>query len=190
MRLQTDTKKQILDIAENLLLDRGYNGFSYKDISHALNIRNASIHYHFPQKTDLGAAIIQRATKRFEKWAQLMEGKDISCSDRLISYCQIFKRFVEHGQQICLGGALETDFKTLPQEMQKETRLLISTMHRWLENILAEGRNTNEFKFPGLPQDHAFLISCSLQGAIQNVRVTTPSCFDATMKQVMRLTGL
>ena len=35
MDAKIDTKKQILDIAEDLLLDRGYNGFSYKDISAA-----------------------------------------------------------------------------------------------------------------------------------------------------------
>jgi TetR/AcrR family transcriptional repressor of nem operon len=188
MRLQTDTKKQILDIAENLLLDRGYNGFSYKDIAQALNIRNASIHYHFPQKTNLGMAIIQRAKKRFEKWAHLMESDNISYSDQLSNYCLIFKKFVENGQQICLGGALETDFKTLPQEMQEETRRFISTMHRWMENLLSEGKKKGEFKFSGLPKDHALLISCSLQGAIQNVRVTGPSCFDSAMKEIMRLT--
>ena len=188
MRLQIDTKKQILDTAENLLLDRGYNGFSYRDISRALNIKNASIHYHFPQKTDLGVAIIQRATKRFEKWAHLMESEEIRDSDRLTNYCLIFKKFVDHGQQICLGGALETDFKTLPQEMQKETCLFISTMHRWLENLLSEGRKKGEFKFTGLPKDHAFLISCGLQGAIQNVRVTAPSSFDSAMKEIIRLT--
>ena len=188
MKLQTDTKKQILDTAENLLLDRGYNGFSYRDISRALNIKNASIHYHFPQKTDLGVAIIQRATKRFEKWARLMEIQEICYPDQLTNYCLIFKKFVDHGQQICLGGALETDFKTLPQEMQKETRLFISTMHQWLENLLSEGRKKGEFKFTGLPTDHAILISCSLQGAIQNVRVTTPSCFDSAMKGILRIT--
>ena len=188
MRLPIDTKKQILDTAENLLLDRGYNGFSYRDISRALNIKNASIHYHFPQKTDLGVAIIQRATKRFEKWARLMESERNRYSDQLTNYCLIFKKFVDHGQQICLGGALETDFKTLPPEMQKETRLFISTMHRWLENLLSEGRKNGEFKFAGLPKDHAILISCGLQGAIQNVRVTTPSCFDSAMKEIMRLT--
>jgi len=188
MRLQIDTKKQILDIAENLLLDRGYNGFSYKDISQALNIKNASIHYHFPQKTDLGVAIIQRATKRFEKWTHLMESKDIPFSDQLVNYCLLFKKFVDQGQQICLGGALETDFKTLPQEMQEETRLFIAAMHRWLENLLSAGKKNGAFRFTGLPKDHAFLISSSLQGAIQIVRATTPSSFDSAMKEIMRLT--
>ena len=186
MDTKIDTKKQILDIAEDLLLDRGYNGFSYKDISGALNIKNASIHYHFPKKTDLGLAIIQRASKRFQKWASYMDSKDLTYSKKLDEFCQVFKKFVEQKQQICLGGALETDFKTLPEEMQEETRHFISNTLRWMENILAQGKKKGEFNFPGSAKDQALLIIASLQGGIQMVRVTTPSSFDSVVKQIKR----
>jgi TetR/AcrR family transcriptional regulator, transcriptional repressor for nem operon len=186
MDAKIDTKKQILDIAEDLLLDRGYNGFSYKDISVALNIKNASIHYHFPKKTDLGVAIIQRAIKRFQKWASYIDGKDLPYSKKLNEFCLIFKKYVEQKQQICLGGALETDFKTLPEEMQKETRNFISNTLQWLENFLAEGKKKGEFNFPGSVKDQALLIIASLQGVIQIVRVTAPSSFDLVVKQIKR----
>ena len=183
---KTDTKKLILDIAEDLLLDRGYNGFSYKYIATSLNIKNASIHYHFPAKTDLGVAIIQRATKRFEKWAGYIDGKDLPYSKKLDEFFLLFKRFVEQNQQICLGGALETDFKTLPEEMQEETRLFISGTLSWLENFLAQGRKKGDFNFPGTAKDQALLMIACVQGIIQIVRVTTPSSFDETVKQIKR----
>jgi TetR/AcrR family transcriptional repressor of nem operon len=183
---KTDTKKLILDIAEDLLLDRGYNGFSYKDIAARLNIKNASIHYHFPAKTDLGVAIIQRATKRFEKWAGYIDGKDLPYSKKLDEFFLLFKRFVKQNQQICLGGALETDFKTLPEEMQEETRLFISGTLSWLENFLAQGRKKGDFNFPGTAKDQALLMIACVQGVIQIVRVTTPSSFDEAVKQIKR----
>ena len=183
---KTDTKKLIMDIAEDLLLDRGYNGFSYKDIATSLNIKNASIHYHFPAKTDLGVAIIRRATKRFERWAGYIDGKDLPYSKKLDEFFLLFKRFVEQNQQICLGGALETDFKTLPEEMQEETRLFISGTLSWLENFLAQGRKKGDFNFPGNAKDQALLIIACVQGVIQIVRVTTPSSFDETVKQIKR----
>jgi TetR/AcrR family transcriptional regulator, transcriptional repressor for nem operon len=184
MNLKIDTKKLILDTAENLLLDLGYNGFSYKDIADALSIRNASIHYHFPQKTDLGVAIIQRAQKRFEKWTELMADKNINYSKKLNEFFLIFKKYVDCGEQVCLGGALETDFKTLPDEMQKETRIFISLIRQWLESLLTGGRSKKEFKFSGTPKNQALLIMSSLQGAIQIVRVTSPSSFDEVTKQI------
>ena len=183
---KTDTKKLILDIAEDLLLDRGYNGFSYKDISTSLNIKNASIHYHFPAKTDLGVAIIQRATRRFERWAGYIDGKDLPYSKKLDKFFLLFKRFVEQNQQICLGGALETDFKTLPVEMQEETRLFISGTLSWLKNFLAQGRKKGAFNFPGTAKDQALLMIACVQGAIQIVRVTTPASFDEAVKQIKR----
>lgn len=183
---KTDTKKLILDIAEDLLLDRGYNGFSYKYIATSLNIKNASIHYHFPAKTDLGVAIIQRATKRFERWAGYIDGKDLPYSKKLDEFFLLFKRFVEQNQQICLGGALETDFKTLPEEMQEETRLFISGTLSWLENFLAQGRKKGDFNFPGTAKDQALLMIACVQGVIQIVRVTTPSSFDEAVKQIKR----
>jgi TetR/AcrR family transcriptional regulator, transcriptional repressor for nem operon len=186
MDAKIDTKKQILDIAEDLLLDRGYNGFSYKDISDVLNIKNASIHYHFPKKTDLGVAIIQRATKGFQKWAGYIDSKDLPCSKKLDEFFLLFKKFVEQKQQICLGGALETDFKTLPKEMQEATRLFLSNTFQWLENFLAQGKKKGEFNFPGSAKDQALLIIASLQGVIQIVRVTSPASFDTMVKQIKR----
>lgn len=185
MDSKMDTKQQILDIAENLLLDRGYNGFSYKDISAALNVRNASIHYHFPKKTDLGVAIIQRAIHRFQKWADYIGSKDFSNAKKLDEYCQLFKIFVDR-QQVCLGGALETDFKTLPEEMQEQIRYFTSTVYRWLESFLAAGKKKGDFNFPGTAKDQALLIVAGLQGVIQIVRVTSPASFDAAVKQIKR----
>jgi len=184
MKTKLDTKKQIMDIAENLLLDRGYNGFSYKDIANTLSIKNASIHYYFPQKTDLGVAIIDRAKKRFEKWAAVMADKDIGYPEKINEFCLIFKKYVEQEQQVCLGGALETDFKTLPADMQKETRIFISTILQWLEKILSAGKDKNEFKFSGSAREQALFIMSGLQGAIQIVRVTAPLSFDAVTARI------
>ncbi|WP_257998927.1 TetR/AcrR family transcriptional regulator [Fischerella thermalis] len=46
----TDTRTQILDTAQDLIQRVGVNAMSYQDISEAVGIRKASIHYHFPSK--------------------------------------------------------------------------------------------------------------------------------------------
>jgi TetR/AcrR family transcriptional repressor of nem operon len=115
---------------------------------------------------------------------QLLESRNLGYSEKLNEFCLIFKKFVDHKQQICLGGALETDFKTIPEEMQRETCEFISSMLRWLERLLKDGRDQGAFNFPGKARDQALLIISGLQGAIQMVRVTTPSSFDSAMKQI------
>jgi len=178
-----DTKKQILDLAESLLLDRGYNGFSYKDIAAALGIKTASIHYHYPRKTDLGVSIIERAIRRFEKWGLSLEHRNLDSSRKIDEFCSLFKRFASR-QQVCLGGALQTDFKTLPGEMQQKSCEFASVLLQWLEGLLRDGRKTGAFRFPGEARDQAVLIISSLQGSIQMDRVTSRSSFRSAVRQI------
>src|SRR5947209_18275602 len=62
---KSETAEQILDLAETLIQTRGYSAFSYQDIAASLGIRKASIHYHFPSKTDLGGGVVDRYIDRF-----------------------------------------------------------------------------------------------------------------------------
>jgi TetR/AcrR family transcriptional regulator, transcriptional repressor for nem operon len=187
MVIQKDTKTEILDLAENLLLDRGFNGFSYADISSVLGIKNAAVHYYFPTKSDLGIAIIQRAKERFTDWTRGERMAGRSAAEKLEAFFRLYLRFLEAGQQVCLGGALETDFKTLPTEMQVETQKFASTFLVWMEGVLEEGREKRAFSFPGEAKDQAILILSSLQGALQMTRAAGPSCLHLAMAQIRRL---
>ena len=187
MALQKDTKTEILDLAENLLLDRGFNGFSYADISSVLGIKNAAVHYYFPTKSDLGVAVIQRAKERFTDWTRGERMATRSAAEKLEAFFRLYLKFMEAGQQVCLGGALETDFKTLPAEMQVETQKFAFTFLVWMEGVLKEGREKRIFSFPGEAKDQAILILSSLQGALQMTRAAGPSCLHLAMAQIKRL---
>lgn len=184
-----DTKTEILDLAENLLLDRGFNGFSYANISSVLEIKNAAIHYYFPSKADLGSAVIQRARERFVNWTQNERMARKPAAEKLEAFFRQYLRFLEQGQQVCLGGALETDFKTLPPEMQVETRKFASDILLWMEGVLEDGREKRIFSFPGEAKDQAILILSSLQGALQMTRAVGSSCLHLAMAQIRRLTS-
>ena len=110
-----NTKERILEIAERLIMSRGYNGFSYKDISTELNVKNAAIHYHYPSKTDLGIAVIRAARSRFRKWRAMIINQEIAPLDMLNSYFETYINYLKSGEYVCLGGSLETDFHTFPE---------------------------------------------------------------------------
>lgn len=48
--------ERILDVAERLVQQRGFNGFSYRDVAAELGITTARLHYHFRGKGELGEA--------------------------------------------------------------------------------------------------------------------------------------
>ncbi len=55
-----------MDVAHQLLADRGFSAFSYADIAEAVQIRKASIHHHFPTKAALVVAVLERHRKKNE----------------------------------------------------------------------------------------------------------------------------
>jgi TetR/AcrR family transcriptional repressor of nem operon len=176
-----------MDLGEKLLLKKGFNGFSYADIAASLGIKNASIHYHFPSKCDLGLAIIQRTRQRFRKWESSGETAVMDDRERLDNFFQIYRHYLTKSESVCLSGALETDFTTLPKPMQEETRGLVSDLLTWMEKFLDEGRQRGTFSFPGTPRHQAIVVLAVMQGGLQMNRVVDPSIFETAVSQVRRL---
>jgi TetR/AcrR family transcriptional repressor of nem operon len=182
-----DTKSKIIDVGEKLLLKKGFNGFSYADIAEALGIKKASIHYHFPSKCDLGIAVIQRARQRFSGWAERRETAGLSDWEKLDRFFQIYRHYLTTSESVCLSGALETDFTTLPEPMQEETRGLVSDLLTWMDKFLGEGRKHGTFSFPGTSRNQAFVVLAVLQGGLQMNRVVDPAIFDTAAGQIRRM---
>ncbi len=61
-----ETRQQILKAAQELFLDRGFNGVSMKDVAEVVQITSAALYYHFPEgKQDLFMSVMQAL---FEEW--------------------------------------------------------------------------------------------------------------------------
>lgn len=165
-----NTRRQILDLAENLLQDRGFNGFSYRHIAEALGVKNAAIHYHFPTKEELGCAVIQQYRDRFRLWTNNARVKDLSPAEKLDWFFNIYLNFRRDEGKVCLAGTLEAEFNAIPQQLRRQTESLTAEMLAWLETTLVEGRADGTFSFRGEPAAKAALILASLQGALQIAR--------------------
>ncbi len=182
-----DTRTAILDLAEDLMLDRGFNGFSYATISEALGIRNAAIHYHFRTKADLGVAVVRRARDRFLEWSRKLELSGAEPGERLEAFFRRYLRHFECGRRVCLGGSLETDYATLPEQMQTEARAFVDTVLSWWEAVLEEGREKGVFAFPCEARGQALVVMSTLQGALQASRAMESPCLPDAMEQLRRL---
>src|ERR1700760_4683807 len=55
-----DAKTAIMDAAERRMQQGGFGGFSFREIAADVGIKSSSVHYHFPTKDDLAAAVIRR----------------------------------------------------------------------------------------------------------------------------------
>ena len=146
-----DTRARILDLAENLLLERGFNAFSYQHIARELAMKPAAIHYHYPSKDDLGTAIVARQLRRLRKWRDLPRVADLLPQAQFEALLAVYDDHARHECRVCLFGALAADFRTLPAPMQAELRTFNRELTEWLAQVLAVGRATGTLRFVGSP---------------------------------------
>ena len=60
MKQSKDTRSRILDVAEELFSEQGFDRVSVRDITKMAQVNLAAINYHFGSKEDLIAAIFER----------------------------------------------------------------------------------------------------------------------------------
>ena len=164
-----DTAQRILDIAERLVQTRGFNGFSYADIAAAMQVTKASLHYHFPSKSELGKRLIERYEKNFIAALANIEGGTADARERLRRYFAIYAGVVRENR-MCLCGMLAAEFGTLPQAMRDDMRHFFDENERWLVGVLKEGKRAKVLTFKGAPAEAARALVGSLEGAMMIAR--------------------
>jgi len=178
-----NSKRTILNMAEALLQDKGFNGFSYAHISTELGVKNAAIHYHFPTKEDLARAVIQRYRDRFQLWINNSRIKDLSPAKKLDWFFSIYTDMRADKGKVCLVGSMEAEFNSIPPGLQAEVEALHKELLTWLEATLSEGRVVGAFRFNGDPAGKAALILSSVQGALQMARALGTKKFRDVVEQ-------
>jgi AcrR family transcriptional regulator len=181
---KTNTKRVILDLAEFLLQDKGFNGFSYTHIASELGVKNAAIHYHFPTKEDLGCAVVKRYRDRFQLWTNNSRVKDLFPEKKLDWFFSIYTDMRADQGKVCLVGSMEAEFNSIPGALREEIQALHLELLTWLEATLAEGRQAGVFHFEGDPANKADAIHASLQGGLQMARALGTQRFHNVIEQI------
>ncbi|WMW22829.1 TetR/AcrR family transcriptional regulator [Methanolobus mangrovi] len=159
------TNQQILHYARHFLQCRGYNGFSYRDISQKLGIKNASIHHYYPKKEDLVVALLEERRKNLAiSIAQVVKAGG-SAREQLQYYFDYALQEFEEGKTICPPGSVIMGFEELPEEVQKQNKLLMDDILDWITNVLRTGLEKGEFNFSDSVEARAEDVFITLMGA-------------------------
>lgn len=144
------TASEILDIAERFVQSRGFNGFSYADVSSELGITKAALHYHFPGKAELGQSLVSRYTDRFIAALGAIDAKGMPAPDKLLAYCDLYRATLR-GQRMCLCGMLAAEYDTLGEPMRDAIVTFFEHNQTWLAALLETGREAGPCTSPVQP---------------------------------------
>lgn len=182
---ERDTREEILNLARELTQTRSFNWLSYQDLSNQLEIRKASIHYHFPTKTDLGVELLKGYRKRFNSWCEKERQKKLTPLQALDAYLDFFRKVLGDADRVCPGGIFSLEWNTLPDEMKSEVKALFADHRRFLEGIIKSGRRSGDIKNTGTVEEQIAFIGAAAQGALQIARIYgSPTTFNMVARQL------
>lgn len=175
----TTTDDEILRCARSLLVDGGYNGFSYADIAATVGIRKASIHYYYPSKVDLVTALVARYRAEADAGFAEMTRRHPDPMDQLRAYIGFWADCILDGTNtFCLCALLATQIPVLPPEVVTEVKAYFQVLSTWLATVLENGREQGRFAFSGTPQTEAEKFMAAVHGAMLSARAySDPAVF-------------
>lgn len=187
MKLASDKRTEIMQLAERELAAKGVHGFSFRDLASACHIKSSSVHYHFRRKNDLIIAVLEqfdgRLRRQFESW----DSEEPSARLRLKRYLERIRSLAKDcsSRTFCPVMMAATELGAVDPEVTKVTRKFFDTAVGWLTRQLVEIRGHSE-----PTREDAFdaeLIYHMLEGGMVSVRMTgEPTRIETVLQTIER----
>jgi AcrR family transcriptional regulator len=129
-----EARERVLNTAEQLFHERGYNAVSMRDIAEALNMRQASLYYHVPDgKEQLFVEITERGLRRHRKGLDEIIAR---AEPRIEAQLEAASQWLVDHAPIKLLSMLETDMPAISRDgAAKLTRMAYESFFTPITNI-------------------------------------------------------
>ncbi len=115
-----------------MIRDGGYHSFSFRQIADELEVKSASIHYHFPMKEALGELVTKRYTENFLEYL----GRPEDHKDPIGFYIAAFENSLKADRRTCLCGVLAAESGRLPEVVCSALKQFTDENLKWLQDAL------------------------------------------------------
>ncbi len=126
-----------MEAARLTVQDLGYHGLSFRELAKEVGIKSASIHYYFPTKGELVAAIMRSYIERHEAFLDNLQAEGSGRGVLMDQYTDMFRRTLLNGNRMCLAGMLSAERNELPEDVRAEVVRWGEMNERWLAGVLA-----------------------------------------------------
>ncbi len=133
----TDVATAIMDAAERRMRIGGFNGFSFREIAVDVGVKSSSVHYHFPTKENLAAAVIRRYT---DEVAELIDRELATEPDPVKVWTRAFRGTLHSKERMCPCTVLAAGSLALPPEVAVEVKRYFKMC---LDKLVAGGLSAN-----------------------------------------------
>jgi len=165
------TQQKLIDSARHLIQTRGYNGFSYADVAEEVQVRKASIHHHFPAKSDLAKAVVEQSRAVIVEQTRTLDDGAFDPDEQLRMYTGYWEKCIaDASAPFCVAGMLASELPTLPTELAQEVRAHFRDLSNWLEVVMTRGAQLGQFQLQGSARQEAEAFMAMVYGAMLSAR--------------------
>lgn len=150
-------RDMILDAAEKRIRAVGYNAVSFRELAGDVGVKSASVHYHFPQKADLGVELVERYSVRFQEHLDAIDTSKFKPA--LKAFLSLYGTALVLGDSVCLCAILGAEANGLPREISSKIQAFFELNSVWLNALFAK-HNISPQTYPSLE------ILASLEGSM------------------------
>lgn len=160
-----DTRTALLDSAERAARRRGFDAFSYADLSREVGIRKASIHHHFPVKADLAFGLIERYALRFSATLANIDREHVSAADKLRAYQAVYRDALADGTQLCLCVSMSAGRNSFSDPVLDLLAQFHDDSVAWLSQVFVQGADDGSVAYISEPEVEARAALALMEGA-------------------------
>jgi TetR/AcrR family transcriptional repressor of nem operon len=131
-----DTRAAIMTKARLMVQARGYNALSFRDIANEVGVKSASVHYHFPTKGDLAAALVRQYIDDVETGLAHLLTQSKDPKELMQRYTGVFRAALENDNRMCLCGIMAAEFSDIPAGARTEVERFATVNIAWLSAVL------------------------------------------------------
>ncbi|QDL94095.1 TetR/AcrR family transcriptional regulator (plasmid) [Paroceanicella profunda] len=188
MNATSTTSHRILASARELVIAGGYNGFSYADISKVVGIRKASIHHHFPAKSDLVRELVVAFRASAETGLAAAERDSANARAALEAYARHWEACIVDGHlPFCVCAHLATEMPVLPEDVAAEVRSFFNGLSAWMVRQMKRGVEDGSLRLSEPAATEAEWFIAAVHGAMLMARAQgRPELFAAIVFPSLR----
>jgi TetR/AcrR family transcriptional repressor of nem operon len=125
---------RLIDAAQDSVQRTGLKALSFRTLADEVGIKSSSVHYYFPEKSDLARTLIERYRDTlFAALRQITESNQ-SLRHQFLAFADIFDE-VARINRICLCSMMAAEFELLNKQNQTLLLEVFADMEGWLERL-------------------------------------------------------
>lgn len=130
---KSKTREQIIEAADHLFYQKGYEHTSFKDIADAVRISRGNFYYHFKTKDEILNAVIELRLENTRKMLDEWEAAGETPGERIRSFIHILVANASNIQMYgCPVGTLCTELAKLDHDALVEANRIFTLFRSWL----------------------------------------------------------